>query len=129
MTALFLKVLEMSVMGSVVILVTILTRFLLRKRSKRFIMILWAVVAVRLLIPLNIGSDISIFNYIPLNPGAISSQVPEAVKTEEKAVAAEFGKTEEQASSDEFRTEALAVNSGSNTAVEAVQTEAASPRR
>ena len=127
MTALFLKVLEMSVMGSVVILVTILTRFLLRKRSKRFIMILWAVVAVRLLIPLNIGSDISIFNYIPLNPGAISSQVPEAVKTEEKAVAAEFGKTEEQASSDEFRTEALAVNSGSNTAVEAVQTEAASP--
>ena len=66
MTALFLKVLEMSVMGSVVILVTILTRFLLRKRSKRFIMILWAVVAVRLLIPLNIGSSISIFNYLPL---------------------------------------------------------------
>ena len=127
MTALFLKVLEMSVMGSVVILVTILTRFLLRKRSKRFIMILWAVVAVRLLIPLNIGSDISIFNYIPLNPGAISSQVPEASKAEEKAVAAEFEKTEEQASSDEFHSEALAVNTGSNAYTEAVQTEAASP--
>ena len=127
MTALFLKVLEMSVMGSVVILVTILTRFLLRKRSKRFIMILWAVVAVRLLIPLNIGSDISIFNYIPLNPGAISSQVPEAVKTEEKAVAAEVEKAEEYADTDEFRAEALAVNTGSDAHIEAVRTEAVSP--
>ena len=78
MTALFLKVLEMSVMGSVVILVTILTRFLLRKRSKRFIMILWAVVAVRLLLPINIQSVISVFNYIPLHTDAITTQIQEA---------------------------------------------------
>ncbi len=67
MTDLFLKVLEMSVMGSVVILVTMLARFLLRKRSKRLIMILWAVVALRLLFPINIASEISIFNLIPVN--------------------------------------------------------------
>ena len=67
MTDLFLKVLEMSIMGSVVVLATILFRFLLRKRSKRFIMILWAVVAVRLLFPINIQSVISVFNYIPLH--------------------------------------------------------------
>ncbi len=78
MTDLFLKVLEMSIMGSVVVLATILFRFLLRKRSKRFIMILWAVVAVRLLLPINIQSVISIFNYIPLHTDAITTQIQEA---------------------------------------------------
>ena len=83
MTDLFLKVLEMSIMGSVVVLATILFRFLLRKRSKRFIMILWAVVAVRLLLPVNIQSDISIFNYIPLRTDAITTQIQEAKVFEE----------------------------------------------
>lgn len=67
MTALFLKLLGMSIMGSVVILVTMLVRFILRRRSKGFIMILWAVVAIRLLIPVSIESRISIFNYLPFS--------------------------------------------------------------
>ena len=83
MTDLFLKVLEMSIVGSVVVLATILFRFLLRKRSKRFIMILWAVVAVRLLLPINIQSVISIFNYIPLHTDAITTQIQEAMVFEE----------------------------------------------
>ena len=83
MTDLFLKVLEMSIMGSVVVLATILFRFLLRKRSKRFIMILWTVVAVRFLLPLNIQSVISIFNYIPLHTDAITMQIQEAKVYEE----------------------------------------------
>ena len=66
MGTLFFKVLEMSLMGSVVILITILARFLLRKRSKRFIMILWAVVALRLIVPFGFESAFSIFNYLPL---------------------------------------------------------------
>ncbi len=66
MGALFLKVLEMSLMGSVVILITILARFLLRKRSKSFIMILWAVVALRLMVPFGFESAFSIFNFVPL---------------------------------------------------------------
>ena len=82
MTDLFLKVLEMSVMGSVVILVTMLARFLLRKRSKRLIMILLAVVALRLLFPLNIASEISIFNLIPVNVREAS----EAYKPHEETV-------------------------------------------
>ena len=71
MTALFLKLLGMSVTGSVVILVTMLARFILRRRSKGFIMILWAVVAVRLLIPVSIESRISIFNYLPFSAETI----------------------------------------------------------
>lgn len=66
MEALFFKVLGMSVTGSIVILITLLARFLLKKRSKRFIMILWAFVAVRLLIPIGFDSSFSIFNLIPL---------------------------------------------------------------
>ncbi len=71
MTALFLKLLGMSIMGSVVILVTMLVRFILRRRSKGFIMILWAVVAIRLLIPVSIESRISIFNYLPFSAETI----------------------------------------------------------
>ena len=66
MDSLFLKVFEMSVTGSIVILVTVLARLLLKKRSKRFIMILWAVVAFRLLVPVSFESSISFFNLIPL---------------------------------------------------------------
>ena len=77
MTALFLKLLGMSIMGSVVILVTMLARFILRRRSKGFIMILWAVVAIRLLIPVSIESRISIFNYLPISAEKIVHTVDE----------------------------------------------------
>jgi len=73
--ALFFKVLEMSLMGSVVILITILARFLLRKRSKQLIMILWAVVALRLMVPVGIESAFSIFNYVPLPTQGIPATV------------------------------------------------------
>ena len=117
MTDLFLKVLEMSIMGSVVVLATILFRFLLRKRSKRFIMILWAVVAVRLLLPINIQSVISVFNYIPLHTDAITTQIQEAKVFEDSAVnnpAAEI--TEEKTHID------LAVNEAADEHYEATVT-------
>ncbi len=81
MGALFFKVLEMSFMGSVVILITILARFLLRKRSKNFIMILWVVVALRLVVPFGIESAFSIFNYLPVPAQTVpvAEQVSEAV--------------------------------------------------
>jgi len=64
MSDLFLLVLKMSLAGSVVLLITMLARFLLRKRSKKFIMILWAVVALRFMLPFSIGSAFSIFNLV-----------------------------------------------------------------
>ena len=125
MTDLFLKVLEMSVMGSVVILVTILTRFLLRKRSKRFIMILWAVVAVRLLIPLNIGSSISIFNYLQLNTGAITSQVTGSERTE-GTVEKGYVETEELIGAVEYKADTLVTASEDSTPDDTDQSRAAS---
>ena len=80
MDGLFLKVLEMSLAGSIAILITMLARFLLRNRSKKFIMILWAVVAFRLLVPFSFESSLSFFNYIPLKTQTITagSQVQDA---------------------------------------------------
>ena len=80
MDGLFLKVLEMSVTGSIVILITVLARFLLKKRSKRFVMILWAVVAFRLLVPVSLESSLSFFNLIPLKTQTLTatSQVQDA---------------------------------------------------
>jgi beta-lactamase regulating signal transducer with metallopeptidase domain len=77
--AVFLKILEMSVMGSVVILITILARFLLRNRSKSFIMILWAAVALRMLVPVGIESELSIFNLLPVQTQSLiaAAQGPE----------------------------------------------------
>lgn len=71
MDELFSKIVEMTVTGSIVILITMFARFLLRKRSKRFIMILWIVVAMRLLVPINIESSLSIFNYLPFKTNNI----------------------------------------------------------
>lgn len=73
MDGLFLKVLEMSATGSVVILITLLARFILKNRSKRFIMILWAVVAIRLLVPVSFESSFSIFNFIPLKTQTLTA--------------------------------------------------------
>ncbi|MBR3142045.1 MAG: hypothetical protein IKF09_02725 [Clostridiales bacterium] len=87
MDTLFLTVLEMSVTGSIVILITMLARFLLKKRSKRFIMILWAVVALRLLVPFSIESQLSIFNYIPLKTQTLTAtlQVQDAATPDRSA--------------------------------------------
>jgi len=73
MDGIFLKVIEMSVTGSIVILITMLARLLLKKRSKRFIMILWAVVAFRLLVPVSFESPLSFFNYIPLQAQTLTA--------------------------------------------------------
>ena len=87
MEALFLKVFGMSVTGSIVILITLLARLLLKKRSKRFIMILWAFVAVRLLIPIGFDSSFSIFNFIPLQTQTFTAapQVKDAAIPDKRA--------------------------------------------
>lgn len=62
MTDIFLRVFEMSLYGSIAILLTIIVCLILRNKSKRLIFILWAAVAIRLLLPINIESKMSIFN-------------------------------------------------------------------
>lgn len=60
MEALFLKILNMSITASWLIIAVIALRFIFSKSSKSIRMVLWGIVAVRLLIPYSIKSALSI---------------------------------------------------------------------
>lgn len=79
MTDLLRNIIQMSVYGSIVILITILLRFFLRKNSKRFMMILWVAVALRLLLPINIESSLSLFNILPNGTGSAITSIMRTV--------------------------------------------------
>lgn len=64
MYAAFVKLLNMSAASSILIALVIVVRFFLRKIPKKYICILWAIVAVRLVCPTSISSAVSAYNYI-----------------------------------------------------------------
>ena len=54
------QILEMSMYGSTTIVCVLILRLLFRKTPKKVSILLWIIVAVRLLCPLNIGSRFGI---------------------------------------------------------------------
>ena len=62
MSEIFLKILNMSIAASWLILAIIIIRPFLKKAPKRILCLLWAIVAVRLILPFSIES---IFSLIP----------------------------------------------------------------
>lgn len=58
------KLLNVSLTASILVPVVIVLRFCLRKAPKRFLCILWSLVALRLLCPVNISSSFSAFNLV-----------------------------------------------------------------
>ncbi len=60
MTAVFLKVVNMSISASWLVLVVIVLRFLLRRSPKWINVLLWGIVAVRLICPFSIESALSL---------------------------------------------------------------------
>ena len=65
MNALFLKLLNMSMAGSVLILAVVVLRAVLKKAPRWIICVMWALVAVRLVCPVNIASPFSVFQATP----------------------------------------------------------------
>lgn len=59
-------VLNMSLTGSIVILVVLAARLLMRKLPKKYLYLLWAIVGFRLLCPFTLESSLSIFNIAPI---------------------------------------------------------------
>ena len=57
MNAIYAKVLEMSLYGSIAILIVLLFRLIFRKLPKRVLIVFWMIVAVRLLLPLNFADE------------------------------------------------------------------------
>ncbi|HBK03961.1 MAG TPA: peptidase M56 BlaR1, partial [Clostridiales bacterium] len=66
MTAVFEKVLNMSLTGSVVIGVVLLARLLLKRAPKIYAYALWAAVLFRLLCPLSITAGLSVLKPLPV---------------------------------------------------------------
>lgn len=60
----FVKLLNMSAAAGILIPIVIALRYLLRRSPKKYICILWALVAVRLVCPFSISSALSAYNYI-----------------------------------------------------------------
>ena len=63
----FLKILNMSMTASYIIIAVIIARFLLGKAPKKYSYALWAVAAFRLVCPVSFKSVISIFSLKPFN--------------------------------------------------------------
>ena len=62
MNAIFAKILEMSLYGSIAILVVLLFRLIFRNLPKRVLIVFWMIVAVRLVLPINFASPTSLLN-------------------------------------------------------------------
>jgi len=63
----FTKLLNMSLTASILVLAIIVLRFVLRKAPKKYICILWALVALRLICPFSISSVFSAYNMLDKN--------------------------------------------------------------
>ena len=64
MERLFIRVLQMSLAGAVVILGVLLLRLLMRRSPGRFRYLLWIVPAFRLCVPLSLTSPVSLFRLL-----------------------------------------------------------------
>ncbi len=77
MEALFLKIVNMSFTASYVIAVILLIRLLLKRAPRKYAYALWAIVLFRLVCPVAIPTDISLFNVPPFDMG-VAQQSGEA---------------------------------------------------
>lgn len=75
METLFLRVLNMSLTGSYVILAVLVMRFLLKWAPKKYSYTLWLVTAFRLVCPVSIRSVFSIFAFLPERSAEAASSV------------------------------------------------------
>lgn len=74
---LFVDILNMSYMGTVVILIVLLARILLKKSPKKYIYLLWSIPLIRLLIPFTFQSVMSLF---PTKVNPISIEIGQSTE-------------------------------------------------
>ena len=65
----FVKLLNMSLAASIIILVIVVLRLLLKKAPRNIICFLWVLVALRLILPFSIQSNLSVYNMMPSSAG------------------------------------------------------------
>lgn len=67
MSTFLMRLVSMTITASIIILVVIAMRFLLKKAPKVFSYVLWLIVLVRLLCPVSISTSLSIFNLLNIS--------------------------------------------------------------
>ncbi len=78
MSEVFLSVVNMSIAASWIVLAVLLLRFLLKKAPKWITVLLWAVVAIRLICPFAIESKVSLIpSAQTISPGIMMDTVPQ----------------------------------------------------
>ncbi|WP_050741583.1 M56 family metallopeptidase [Acetobacterium bakii] len=77
----FIEVLNMSFIGSIVILAVLAARLLLKKAPKQYTYLLWSVVLLRLIIPFSFDSVISLlpFNPNPIPANFLTTETPQVI--------------------------------------------------
>ena len=90
MNAVFAKILEMSLYGSIAILVVLLFRLIFKKLPKRILILFWLVVAFRLICPFNLALPTSVLN--AGRPWGGTSEAAESVTLEKHSGAAGLDK-------------------------------------
>lgn len=79
MAGVFLRLLNMSISAGWIVFAVLVLRLLLKKAPKRITVLLWAIVAVRLICPLSIESAMSLVpsretvSYMPASPRPVIS--------------------------------------------------------
>ena len=81
MTELFKVVLEMSVTGAIIIAAVMLIRLCMKRLPRRYAYFLWIIPAIRLLCPLTVSSEASLFNLFPTQ--SVQVEYEERVVTEQ----------------------------------------------
>lgn len=81
MTELFKVVLEMSVTGAIIIAAVMLIRLCMKRLPRRYAYFLWIIPAIRLLCPLTVASEASLFNLFPTQ--SVQVEYEERVATEQ----------------------------------------------
>lgn len=74
MYAAFVRFLNMSAAAGILIAVVCLLRLVMKRVPKKYICLLWGIVALRLILPISISSPVSVFNYIG-HPSQSSGQI------------------------------------------------------
>lgn len=74
MYAAFVKFLNMSAAAGILIALVCLLRLVMKRVPKKYICLLWGIVALRLICPVSISSPVSVFNYIG-HPSQSSGQI------------------------------------------------------
>lgn len=75
MSTFIMSLISMTITASIIIVVVIAMRFLLKKAPKVFSYLLWLIVLVRLLCPISISSSLSVFNIFDISTNDAGAMV------------------------------------------------------